>query len=218
MNKNQVRVVFAFDSAKSHKYIYEIRGFANAAANIPILNTGTPSLPATVISVLDTIAIKTQKLVDAETFLSKCKEELADSYTELNGHLGVLEANAAIYIGNDSTRAAELSATLNSVTPQKNNDIPDKPVIELIEDGKMASQIKIKLASSLSDVVGYQIQYIRNYGGANEEVILYPPVITSSYKLIVSDLPAGEKIAFQVRATNKNGYGPWSNAISKLVN
>lgn len=218
MNKNQVRVVFAFDSARSYKYIYEIRGFANAAASIPILNAGTPSLPATVISVLDAIAIKTQKLVDAEIFLNKCKEELANSYTELDGHVATLEANAVLYIGTDTAKAAELSATISPYANRKRGDTPGKPDIKAVENGKMENQVIIKLSEALSDVTGYQIQYIRNYGSDNQEVILYPDVITSSYKLIVSNLTSGEKLSFQVRGTNGKGYGPWSDAIAKVVN
>lgn len=218
MKKLAVKILFAFRNSSLLSYIPEVRQFVTTSASITELNVGTPPLPSTALAILDDIETKQAEIVRAQVKLNELKGERKGLYNNLSGILVKMQNNASNYIGEDEVKAATLEATIENFSTKRASAIPDKPVVKMVKDTKLSGFVQIMLTDKPLGSKTYQVRYTTNYGQANAETTVCTEVFLNMRQIIISGLPKGQEIAFEVRATNSNGHGPWSDVHFKLIN
>lgn len=216
MKKSAVKIKFKFN-AKNIDELTEVDNFVTASAGIPELNLGATPLPAQAQTYMNSIKAKHADVVAAHVYAKKMEEELTNLMSDFADIIAKMQTSAALYIDDDNVKAAVLSATVEPVQNKKMTSLPERPSISHIYDGAKPGSVKIKLEGKVKGATSYQVQYTTNYNQPNAITTLYPVVFTGVYSIELVGLKRAEEIGFEVRGSNSNGPGAWSDVGFKVV-
>lgn len=213
---NSLKVKFGF-KAKNVQDLPAVENFVNTSVGIPELVIGTPPITATALNLITLANAKNAEMIAAQVTYKNKQQELNDIMSKVGIVVGQMQNNAINYIGEDATKASLLNADLVPNNHKKSVTLPGLGGVKSVEMGTNKGDIKVKLHKGIPDATSYQIRYTIDYNQPGAVAVISPRVFTSMYNLVLSGFKAGQHIGIEVRGSNNNGEGPWSEVFEKTI-
>lgn len=169
---------------------------------------------------------KVQEKIDllnaTETSLEKMKEELgtkqAEAHTicdECSDYANRLESIAIGLEGSSVEKLNPYGISLRKASEKK--AAPYKTLLPHLEDDTDGIGF---IVSTQSDPDALHYEWQKGIAADASKTDVIPEMkfltITTKSSFVDDDVPKGVRVFYRVRAVNRSGYGPWSEAVSKV--